>query len=574
VGITTAVSGRGISSSAGTLLAALALALVAASGGAEKSGAGIGGPRPNVVVFMTDDQTVASLRVMSNVRRLLAAQGTTFTNAFASFPTCCPSRATFLTGQYAHNHGVMSNHPPRGGSQALDHANTLAVWLHAAGYRTAHLGKYLNGYGHDQTPPLPTGWTEWYGALDPTTYRFFDYSLNENGRSVRYGEDAGSYQTDVYARKASDLVRRLAARPEPFFLFVGFLAPHVGAPRDPDDPELSTPSPAPRHRDAFASESLPRPPSFNEADVSDKPPRVRARGRLTPEQIAEVTEKYQQRLESLLAVDEAVSRVMRALQTARVLGRTLVVFTSDNGFMHGEHRYRHGKVVPYEPSIRVPLILRGPGVARNRVQPDPVTNVDLAATIADVAGAYPLRLLDGRSLMPLATDPGRRFGRDVLLETASYVAIRTPRYKYVQHKLGARELYDLERDPHELRSRHADPALAAVRTDLAARLGRLRNCLGDACAPPPRLRLAVGGLDGDGCVEAASAAARVDGPDAARVARAEFRLAARRLAVRRGEPFAAGIAASRLSSEPALLRVAVRLRDGREVTLDRELRSC
>jgi arylsulfatase A-like enzyme len=571
--VTTDTDGHRISPIGAALFAA-ALVLVAASKGAQESAAGVPEPRPNIVVLMTDDQTVESLRVMTNVRRALATQGTTFPNSFASFPTCCPSRATFLTGQYAHNHLVMGNHPPLGGAQSLDHFNTLALWLQAAGYRTVHVGKYLNGYGKDETPFLPAGWSEWYASLDPSTYSFANYTLNENGTEVTYRGSATSYQTDVYGRKGAELVRRLAPREEPFFLFVGFLAAHVGQPREPGDPRnLATPVPAPRHKGRFAGEALPRPPSFNEADVSDKPLVLRRRARLTSPQVAEIQELYQQRLESLLAADEAIARIVSALRTAGELARTLIVFTSDNGFLHGEHRVPQGKVVVYEPSVRVPLILRGPGVARNRIQRDLVANVDLAATIVDAADAFAARLLDGRSLLPLAEDPDRRFGRDILLETSTYSAIRTPRYKYVEYRSGARELYDLAHDPHELRSLHRNRTFASIGNELAQRLARLRNCGGRTCSLAANVRLTLRGVGAESCVRSV-AAVGVGGRDATKVARAEFRLAGRRLVVRRRAPFTAGVSRQRLTASGRLLRVALRFADGRELTLDRQLRAC
>jgi N-acetylglucosamine-6-sulfatase len=220
--------------------------------------------RPNVLVLMTDDQTVESLRVMGNVKTLLADQGTTFDSSFASFSLCCPSRATFLTGQYAHNHGVMGNAPPVGGYAKLDSSNTLPVWLQRAGYHTVHIGKYLNGYPGSNRTHVPAGWTEWYGSIDPSTYQFYNYTLNENGRLVTYGSDPASYQADVYSRKAVDAVRRLAPGAAPFFLSVAFLAPHSGGPRESDDPRnFATPVPAPRHRNRFAAEPFPQSPSFN-----------------------------------------------------------------------------------------------------------------------------------------------------------------------------------------------------------------------------------------------------------------------------------------------------------------------
>src|SRR5688500_3783704 len=150
--------------------------------------------RQNELVIMTDDPPVESLRVMGNVKALLGDQGTTFDSSFATFSLCCPSRATFLTGQYAHNHGVMGNAPPAGGYARLDSSNTLPVWLQQAGYHTVHIGKYLNGYPGPNRTHVPPGWTEWYGSIDPSTYRFYNYTLNENGRLVTYGSDPASYQ--------------------------------------------------------------------------------------------------------------------------------------------------------------------------------------------------------------------------------------------------------------------------------------------------------------------------------------------------------------------------------------------
>jgi N-acetylglucosamine-6-sulfatase len=471
------------------LLAALVATAVLLPGAAdEPQHAGAQAPpRPNIVVIMTDDQTAESVRVMANVRRLLVERGTSFTNSFTVYPQCCPSRATFLTGQYAHNHGVLGNSPPAGGYIKLNHANTLPVWLASSGYYTAHIGKYLNGYGGRDPREIPPGWTEWRGSVDPSTYRYTGYTLNENRTLTTYA----GYQTDVYATKAAEIILRRAPLAQPFFLSVAFLAPHSGAPADPDDPGagIVTPSPAPRHRNAFAAEPLPRPPSFNEADVSDKPSGIRNRSLLPTTRISAIRENYQQELESLLAVDEAVARIVAALQASGELANTLVIFTSDNGFFHGEHRVAQGKNLPYEPAIRVPLALRGPGVPAGLRLGQRVANVDLAPTIVDAANATPGRLLDGRSLLPLLASPATPLARDLLVERGPgedpYAALRTNRYLYVEYASGARELYDLATDPYQLRSRHADPAYASVRSNLAARLARMRTCRGANCRTAP-----------------------------------------------------------------------------------------
>ena len=222
---------------------ALALAVLAAAVPAAQAQT----PRPNVLILETDDQTVESMRVMANVQRLLAAEGTTFANSFVANSLCCPSRSTLLTGQYSHNNGVFSNQFPSGGYYKLDSSNTLAVWLQRAGYHTALVGKYLNQYGTRNANEVPPGWTEWHGTVDPSTYRFYRTTFNDNGVLSTTGTDPSQYLTDVVAGRAEEMVRRLAAAPEPFFMWTTFLAPHAGGPREPDDPpNLGTPNVAPR----------------------------------------------------------------------------------------------------------------------------------------------------------------------------------------------------------------------------------------------------------------------------------------------------------------------------------------
>jgi N-acetylglucosamine-6-sulfatase len=567
----------------GVLAAALAaLTLSALLAVAAGGGAAIASPqqlpgKPNIVVVMTDDQTVESMRVMANVNTLLAREGTTFENNFASFPLCCPSRTTFITGQYGHNHTIMGNAAPTGGYDKLapTHANSLPAWLQQAGYHTVHLGKYLNGYGRTNPTAVPAGWSEWYGSTDPSTYQFYNYRLNENGRLAVYGTGAANYQADVYNRKAVDLIRRLAIGPKPFFLSVAFLAPHSGGPRDSDDPaNLATPSPAPRHRNAFANQPLPAPPSLNEADVSDKPAAIRSRPVLGTARLNALREGYQQRLESLLAVDEAVRDILSALAATNVLSRTYVIFTADNGFFHGEHRIPSGKVLVYEPSVRVPLIIRGPGIPRGVTRANLAANVDLAPTILDVAGGRAARRLDGVSLLRFASDRLRRSGRDILLETTTYSAIRTPRHVFVQHSTGEQELYDLATDPHQLTSLHADARYAALKTELARRLTALRTCAGDACRRGPDLRLGVLYRRGRGGCARSNVRLRVGGSAASRISSVAFYRGTRAIKSDRRAPYTATVSRSRLGRRPTLVRALVTLNDSRSASLDRALRRC
>jgi arylsulfatase A-like enzyme len=435
------------------------------------------------VVIESDDQTVESMRVMDSVNSLIADQGATFENSFVNYSLCCPSRATFLTGQYMHNHGVLGNAPPSGGFdrfQALHGNNNLAIWLRRAGYYTAMIGKYLNRYPGDVEPD---GWSEWYAAA-PNDQAVYNYTLNENGTLVHYGIDPADFKQDVLTGKAVDFVNRAAPRGRPFFLWLTYTAPHFGGPNPNPNPPFDcndTAKPAPRHATAFNSEPLPRPPNFNEADVSDKPGPIRSLPLLSTSQIADIQRKYRCELESLLSVDEGVEQLAGALSANGELDDTLIVYTSDNGFFHGEHRIPTGKMRIYEESIRVPLLMRGPGIPQGVNVSDLAINADLAPTIVDAANADPGLVMDGRSLIPVADQPGIERQRELLIEEPSFKAIRTERYMYAEHRSGARELYDLIKDPFELVSRHNAPDYASVKSRLVADLHELQACTGSNC---------------------------------------------------------------------------------------------
>jgi N-acetylglucosamine-6-sulfatase len=490
---------------------------------------------PNVVVVMTDDQDVRSIEAMPRVTRLIGERGATFSDAIASYPLCCPSRVTFLTGQYAHNHGAKGNFPDTDGGgyvSLVKPRRTLPAWLNAAGYRTGHVGKWPTAPG----PADPPGWDLWMTTTEETAARYYDYMLHDGGGGVlRFGWRRHDYHTDVVTRLATELVRRWAPRPEPFFLSIAYLAPHVGlgAPGEPasrrcggtpaDDVEPDAPVPAPRHADAFTSEPLPQPPSFNEQDISDKP-RIPVPGqafpdrRLRRDEVEELRRMHGCRLASLKAVDQGVGRLVRALRSAGVLEDTVVVFTSDNGYLLGEHRITGRKNIPYEEALRVPLLVSGPGIPVGAETNGLAVNADLAPTILDLIGVEPARRLtrpaDGRSLTPLLRGEVNWPDRAVPVEgrsdtrsdgaggfqVASYVGIRTERYAYLEHhlarvesreagaavQLGAGErvavqLYDLEQDPYQLDSRHADPRYKAVRGRLAELLSSLVDCVGESC---------------------------------------------------------------------------------------------
>ncbi len=350
--------------------------------------------RANVVVIMTDDQTLSAMSVMPKTRRLIGGAGIDFERSYVTDPLCCPSRATFQTGQYAHNHGVISNGGPNA-LPALRRRDTIGVWMRRAGYRTGFVGKYFNGYDEKRATRVPPGWDEWYALVDPTSQNYVEYELSENGELVHYGPDPAEYKTTVLGEKAIGVIRAAAGRRRPFFLYVGFNAPHAPA------------TPAPEDSGALAGLEAPRTPNFNEEDLSDKPSFLSER-EPADGLPARVAASQQEVLESLLAVDRQVRAIVRALKKAGELEDTYVVFTSDNGYFAGEHRIEYGKLLPYEESSRVPLLIRGPGIPAGSSSEALVGNIDLAPTITEIAGAEPTLDYDGRSLLPLRDRPSPR----------------------------------------------------------------------------------------------------------------------------------------------------------------------
>ncbi|MGI8434809.1 MAG: sulfatase family protein [Nocardioidaceae bacterium] len=362
--------------------------------------------RPNILFVLVDDMSMDELPYLESVNHLIADRGVRFDRAFVPYPLCCPARATILSGQYPHNHGVMSNKAPLGGVTAFRDKQTLPVWLQRSGYNTMLIGKYLNQYKKigDYLPP---GWSDWRGVLTELQYRTWD--MNRNGRRVTF-EDR--YQTTEVAAQARRAIATYAARRRPFFMYVSFVAPHSGKPREADDPpHVPTPNVADAFRDALASTIPPKPASFNEADMSDKPAYLRGLARRSWPRMVET---WQQRTESLLSVDEAVASFVQKLKISGELDNTMIVFTSDNGFLLGEHRW-HGKSVPYEEATHVPLLVRGPGFPAGTKAHQLVSLADLAPTFLRAARATPTRTLDGAALQPIAGDPRFLSHRSIVL---------------------------------------------------------------------------------------------------------------------------------------------------------------
>jgi N-acetylglucosamine-6-sulfatase len=489
------------------LLAAFILALVLAAGSAAlpargQSGGGGGGDQPNFLVVVTDDQTLEQMRAMPKTERLIGRKGTTFTNAVVTTPQCCPSRATHLTGQYGHNHGVLSN--KHGYSALVEPGNVLPVWLQRAGYTTAHLGKFLNGYEKAVGPitEVAPGWDEWATLLKPR--RYLDYELQVNGESVAYGEEREDYLTNVLTERAKRLIRTLSAEDDPFYMQVDHYAPHDGSgDLSGECGKFTAAEPAGWSR--YGDKALPESESFNERDVSDKPIFIQRHDRFSKSGKRRIRSSYRCALASLESVDNGVKELMRELEDTGALEDTVVIFTSDNGYFYGEHRIPGSKNLPYEETIHVPLLVRMPktlqGDTRIREVDHQVANIDLAPTILDLAEARPCsdescRTMDGRSLVPLLLGrpnfPDERAvvveltqGKDTVKPTLScaYQGLRTRQALYVEHTSVPRpsdrecqeaseiELYDLRSDPFELENLGDDAAYAS-------RLDALRACAG------------------------------------------------------------------------------------------------
>jgi N-acetylglucosamine-6-sulfatase len=419
--------------------------------------------QPNIVLILTDDQRADTLSAMPTVQAELVAKGVNFSNGFVANSLCCPSRASILTGLYSHSTGVYANKGARG-YRAFREDSTVATWLQGAGYSTAYVGKYINGYRGSHVPP---GWSRWAAFAGAG---FFNYWLNVDGAPVFHGSGPDDYSTDVLAGEAVSFIEQT---PGAFFLVFSPFAPHSPA------------TPAPRHANAFPTLAPWRPASYDEADVSDKPEWVRLLPRLTPERQAGLDRFRRSQLGSLLAVDDAVGAIVGALRRTGRLENTLIVFTSDNGIAWGEHRRSH-KEDPYEESIRVPFVVRYDALnVPARVEPQVALNIDLAPTFAHLAGAA-IPLVDGQSLLPLLTVPGIPWRSDFLIEhlrTASsriptYCGVRTTSSLYVSYETGEEELYNLIADPYQLTNLATSPAARPTLRALRARLAQL-------CNPPP-----------------------------------------------------------------------------------------
>jgi N-acetylglucosamine-6-sulfatase len=451
--------------------------------------------RTNVIVILTDDQNSNTLWAMPHLQSLLVKHGVTFANSFVSDSLCCPSRASILTGNYAHTTQVYDNHPPNGGALEFqrtgDQNSTIATWLQAGGYDTGLFGKYLNAYRGG----VPPGWDRWVsfetvghraktGAYpDAAAYAEFPVYTNVPGAcpagpdSCKLPNLIKTYSTTYFADAATQFIDTAPAT-KPVFVYYAPYAPHA-----PSIPQQ-------RYATAFAHLKPYRPPNFNEANVSDKPPWIRALPRFDKVEIAQIDADRRAQFQTLLTVDNEVAAIVRSLRETHRLAHSVILYASDNGVSWGEHRQSaFTKQLAYEEDLRVPLVVRyEPYTSKPRIDHHLIANIDWAPTLAAIAGvAHPATA--GRSFAPLL-GKGRLpkpWPTQFLLEhlngnppslAPSFCGIRSTRYMYALYQGGYQELYDLKRDPYELQNVASRPSEAAV-------IARMRALLARECRPPP-----------------------------------------------------------------------------------------
>ncbi|MDP2313622.1 MAG: sulfatase-like hydrolase/transferase [Pseudomonadota bacterium] len=418
-------------------------------------------PPPIVVVVLADDLGDNYLWGMPTVMDRLAPDCVRFTRAYSTVPLCCPVRASFLAGgAFPAETGVHTNDYPNGGIAFFHDADTLATRLQGAGFRTAILGKYLNGYEDGVAPYVPPGWdlflvpTSLGDGYDATLIRGSS-TPEAPGEGVAEGT-GGAHLTGWLFDEALGF---LDAYPdEPTFVFLAPQSPHIYG------------SPATEDIGTYASFS-PRPRSFAEADVSDKPRWIQRANTPIDDDFERWDAEARLMMDNLVSLDRAMGALLDGLDDRGLLDRTVLVFAGDNGHLHGEHRLA-SKGVAYEESVHVPVLIRAPGTTPGEDNRLVAMNLDLPATIADLAGLPASGW--GESLGPALLDPTTPDARDhVFLETSVgdhpvWAGVVTERWKYVEWGTGELELYDLDVDPAELDSLHAAPPADADLAQLAA----------------------------------------------------------------------------------------------------------
>jgi len=464
------------------------IALTAGSSCTALESIGVIKQKPNIIFILTDDLDFSLMPYMEHTNKLIAEQGASFTNYFVTSSSCCPSRATTLRGQYPHNTNILENSPGFRNFYKNDkESETIATWLNKAGYETSLVGKYLNGYpvtaGNKYIPP---GWTDWnsfihHDADDDEGWYYYNYTISENGEFVYYGYSPEDYSTDVVKEKAISFIDQSIAKRSPFFIYISGMAPHGPS------------TPAPRHEEALAGLEYPQKPSFLEEDISDKPSIIYSNVESGDEfDSHDANGLLRRRAQTMLAVDEMVLEIVQLLEKSGQLDNTYIIFTSDNGFHMGEHGLSSGKMLAFEEDIRVPFLIRGPGIEPNTTITQMVANIDIAPTVADMAGTKSAEFVDGRSFLPLLHQQESQtleWRTNLLIETGywdrvspviAYRGIRNENFKYMEYESGELEYYDLVNDPYELENIASDLDTETLAT-LHGWLEQLRTCEAESC---------------------------------------------------------------------------------------------
>ncbi len=420
---------------------------------------------PNIIFILTDDQAIHSLKHMPYLMSRPGGRWIDFTNAFVNVSMCCPSRASILSGQYSHHTGVNAN----GKASTFRDASTLATWLQSEGYETTLIGKYLNKYPWDKGEVyIPPGWDNWYSFTAGNIY--YDYTLNQNGTLVRYGSRDQDYSTDVFKNFALNSIDQATSESKPFFIYLSTSASH------------SSWNAARRHKGVYANLPIEHSPNFNEADVSDKPRWVRNLGLFSSSKINTTNANIRKAAETLLSVDEAVEAIMDKLSEKGVLDNTILIFMGDNGYSFGSHRWME-KGCEFEECIKVPLLVRYPfdtSIGGARTETRMVQNVDIAPTIAELAGVTVQGPVDGMSFVRLLNNEVVNWRTSLLLRSpdgapGKFWGVRTTEWKYIELSTGEKELYSMVNDPYELTNIANQSQHAAIQASLAAELARLKS---------------------------------------------------------------------------------------------------
>jgi arylsulfatase A-like enzyme len=466
--------GRGLTHPVRTAVAVAAVVAAGVAGSLSSAGLAphamaAGRHQPDVVLVITDDQRSETLQHMRSLRRQMIHRGVRFRSAFVPNPSCCPSRASFYTGDYSHTNGVWKNRGPEGGVRAFDASSTLATWLQGAGYRTGLFGKYMNGY--TDASIVPPGWSEWFAFLSGDGRAYYGFNASRNGALASFSDNVYS-TTETYERVSAFI--RSTPQHQPLFAVWTPIAPH--RPFTAEE----------RYVDAAIDVPRWRPPNYNERDVSDKPKWVRRNGRLDAEARDAIDADRLGQYRTLLSVDDGIAQIVRELRRTGRLSNTLLVFTSDNGLMWGEHRLTR-KAVPYDGASHVPLVVRYDPLTKDRRGASAaslVGNIDIAPTIMDLAGLTPPSPVDGVSLVSVL-DGSRQVARAKLViehaqgsDAPAYCGVRTKRELFVRYTTGEEEYYRLGDDPWTLENL---AARGVVRDDVR----ELRSYAKRKCRPLP-----------------------------------------------------------------------------------------